>query len=176
MAMINVPVGSNFITDYFIGSAIAVDGARSLYHLTKMYNLRNQLPERQRHIIYSFAEIGLLIGNYFAIRKYADKELESEFIKGKDGSRSSEARGIFFANMFLVYAPMLMKSALQYSDGLPTQDKVIDLVADLSILGLVVTRQIITDRMITNVALCNSANRSADCPAAPVINPYSFTL
>lgn len=178
MPMIDVPVGSNFITDYFIGSAIAVDGARSLYHLTKMYNIRNQLAERQRHILFSFGEIGLLIGNYFAVRKYVDSKVEI-YQESTFKSSSPEANAILFANIAFIYTPLVIKSILQYRDDLPTQDKIIDLIADISIIGLMAARQTITDEMIKNFGLCSSGNvsiRPADCPAPSVMNAYSFTL
>lgn len=174
---INLPVGSNYISDKLIGPALAIDTARLLYHLEEMYTTGARLPTHQLHIVYTLAGMGLVVGDYFAVRRYVDKQLESDFVNNKGSKTSSEADGVFITSILFIYTPLLFKAVLQYRNDLPLRDKIVDLVADLSVFGLILSRQIITNQMITNTALCNSSSDKAEgCPAPRVMNAWSNSL
>lgn len=175
--MLDIPVGSNYLTDPLLGPALAVDTARVLYHMAAMYNTGAQLPEHQRHLIYSLAGMGLVIGDYFAVRRYVDKQLESDVVSNKGSKTSSEADGIFTASIFFIYTPLLFRGFVNYRDNLPITDKIVDLVADVAVFGLVLSRQVITTQMLTNVTLCNSSfSKPANCPAPSVMKPFSSSI
>jgi hypothetical protein len=168
MSTPNIPIGSNFLTDPFIGPAIGIDTARTLYHAAMMYD-GIHVDEHRENMLFSLGEIGLLMGEYYGMRAYVDTSL--------DNPTDTKATGILVSVLLFVNGPIIFKSYYQYKGFLPRTSKIVDAIANASIIALLFSRQIISTQMITNVSACNSKNKaSADCPAPSPIKPYSFNF
>jgi hypothetical protein len=179
----NIPIGSNFLTDPLIGPAIGIDAVRGLYHAALAYN-GVDAEEHKKHMYLSLAEIALLIGDYFAGRAEVDALLQEAEAKKVDESVRNKTGlgkggGIMVARVLFVDIPILIKTYYQarYS-FLPMKDKTVDLVADLSVLSLLVARQAISSEMTTNAMICNSTSGSSNshCPVPSPMKPFSFNF
>lgn len=168
MPMIDVPLGSNFLTDPFIGTAIGIDTARTVYHAAMMYD-GIHVDEHRENMLFGLGEIGLLMGEYYGMRAYIDESL--------DNPANSKRTGILVSVLLFVNGPIIFKSYYQYKGFLPMTSKIVDAIANASIIALLFSRQIISTQMVANATVCNAKDeKPADCPAPSPIKPYSFNF
>jgi hypothetical protein len=176
MAKPNIPVGSNFLTDPFIGSAIGIDAARALYHAAMMYD-GIHIDEHKTYLLFTLAEMGILIGEYFGARAYVDSSLEyiaSIQRKADDTALLNKTLAILSSRVLFVNGFVVAKGLYQYKGFLPTRDKIIDVVADTSIVALLLSRQIVSSGMTTELIKCARQPTASGCPAASPMKPYSL--
>lgn len=158
----NIPLGKQVYTDPLEVSALALSGVRATYHLSESW--RTQEPfgytNHSGNAFLGLAEMGLIAGHYYAMRRYVD-DLREDL---KAPQRNTKDTAIMAGLVVGIYIPLGVKAVADFWSPLPVRDKVINAVADFGVLSLLIARQFTLTPMVINEDTCNSFPDTSGCP------------
>lgn len=164
MSVPNVPLGKEIYSDPFEMSAFVVSSGRATYHF--FVGTANPYSAQYRnHLINGatgVAEMGLIAGHYYAMRKY----VEAMLVEGSSGSLSrATSMGILVGTTFGIYIPLAIKSWYNLTTvNLTSTDRIINGIADLGVLSLLISRNAILTPMAANENSCRRFPDTKGCP------------
>jgi len=159
----NIPLGKELYTDPLEVSALALSGARAVYHLSENWRLQEpiQYANHGGHAIMGLAEMGLVAGHYYAMRKYVDDMREDL----KATQRNTKDSAIIAGLAVGIYLPLGIKAVADFWSPLPVRDKVINAIADFGVLSLLLARHITLTPIVINEDTCRKFPDTPGCPA-----------